>query len=51
MSVTKTIVSTAVMQLRDRGLFSLDDPVNQHIAPVKIANEWEAESPVTTRGC
>lgn len=49
MSVTKTIVSTAVMQLRDRGLFSLDDPVNQHIAPVQIANEWEAESPVTTR--
>jgi CubicO group peptidase (beta-lactamase class C family) len=49
MSVTKTIVSTAVMQLRDRGLFSLDDPLNQHLAPIKIANEWEAESPVTTR--
>jgi CubicO group peptidase (beta-lactamase class C family) len=49
MSVTKTIVSTAVMQLRDRGLFSLDDPVNRHLAPIKIANEWEAESPVTTR--
>jgi CubicO group peptidase (beta-lactamase class C family) len=26
MSVTKTIVSTAAMRLRDRGLFQLDDP-------------------------
>jgi CubicO group peptidase (beta-lactamase class C family) len=49
-SVTKTIVSTAVIQLRDRGLMSLDEPVNQYLAPAKIANEWEAESPVTTRG-
>jgi CubicO group peptidase (beta-lactamase class C family) len=49
-SVTKTIVSTAVIQLRDRGLMSLDEPVNQYVAPAKIANEWEDESPVTTRG-
>ncbi|MBI2912620.1 MAG: beta-lactamase family protein [Chloroflexi bacterium] len=49
LSVTKTIVSTAVMQLRERGLFALDEPVNQCIAPARITNDWEAESPVTTR--
>ncbi|MEO8456746.1 MAG: serine hydrolase domain-containing protein [Chloroflexota bacterium] len=49
MSVTKTIVSTAVMQLRDHGLLDLDAPVNQYLAPTHITNQWEAESPVTTR--
>ena len=49
MSVTKTITSTAVMQLRDRGLLGLDEPVNKYIAPARITNEWEAESPVTMR--
>lgn len=48
-SVTKTMVSTAVMQLRDLGLLPLDDAVNHYLAPAKITNEWEAESPVTTR--
>lgn len=46
MSVTKTIVSTALMQLRDEGYFQLDDPANKHLAPVRIQNEWEDESPV-----
>lgn len=49
MSVTKTIVSTAVMQLRDLGLLPLDDPVTMYLSPARITNEWEAESPVTTR--
>jgi len=49
MSVTKTIVATAVMQLRDRGLLSLDEPANQYLAPTKITNQWESESPVTAR--
>jgi CubicO group peptidase (beta-lactamase class C family) len=49
MSLTKTIVSTAVMQLRDRGLLDLDAPVNRYLAPTHITNQWEAESPVTTR--
>jgi len=48
-SVTKTMVSTAVMQLRDLGLLPLDDAVNHYLAPARITNEWEAESPVTTR--
>lgn len=46
MSVTKTIVSTAAMQLRDRGLFQLSDSVNQHLAPIQVRNRWESESPV-----
>jgi CubicO group peptidase (beta-lactamase class C family) len=49
MSVTKTIVSTAVMKLRDLGLLPLDDPVNHFLAPSHITNEFEAESPVTMR--
>ncbi|HEV8574135.1 MAG TPA: serine hydrolase domain-containing protein, partial [Dehalococcoidia bacterium] len=49
-SVTKTIVSTAVMQLRDRGLIDLDALVNEYLAPSKVTNQWEGESPVTTRG-
>lgn len=48
-SVTKTIVSTAVMQLHDLGLLPLDDPVNHYLAPTHITNEFEAQSPVTTR--
>ncbi len=50
MSVTKPIVVTAMMQLRDAGHFMLDDPANRHLAPqTEITNEWEAESPVTIR--
>jgi len=49
MSVTKPIVGTAVTQLRDAGMFALDDPVNPYLTPVSIKNQWEAESPVTIR--
>lgn len=49
MSVTKTIVATAIMQLRDQGMFQLDDPANSYLAPVSIKNQWEDESPVTIR--
>lgn len=50
MSVTKTIVVSAMMQLRDAGHFHLDDPANKHLAPAStITNQWEAESPVTIR--
>jgi CubicO group peptidase (beta-lactamase class C family) len=48
-SVTKTITATAIMQLRDQGHFGLDDAANQHLAPVRIENEWEFERPVTIR--
>lgn len=46
-SVTKTIVATAVIKLRDLGLLPLDDPVNHYLAPAHITNEFEA--PVTMR--
>ena len=49
MSVTKTMISTALMQLRDEGHFQLDDPANQYLAPTRISNDFEAESPVTIR--
>lgn len=49
MSVTKPIVGTAVLQLGGTGKFALDDPVNRHLTPVSIKNEWETEAPVTIR--
>jgi CubicO group peptidase (beta-lactamase class C family) len=49
MSVTKTIVSTAVMKLHEIGLLPLDDAANHYLAPAHITNQWETESPVTTR--
>ena len=48
-SVTKTIVATAIVQLRDRSLLDLDAPVNVCIAPRAVTNKWEAEAPVTAR--
>ncbi len=48
-SLSKVVTATAIMQLRDKGLFSLDDIANDHLGPVQIRNEWEAESPVTVR--
>lgn len=49
MSVTKTMIATALMQLRDEGHFQLDDPANQYLATARITNEFEDESPVTIR--
>jgi CubicO group peptidase (beta-lactamase class C family) len=46
MSLTKTIVSTALMQLRDEGHFQLNDPANKYLAPAQIQNPWEDEAPV-----
>ena len=48
-SVTKTIVASALMQWVERGAIALDDPVNRHLAPIAVSNEWEARSPVTIR--
>lgn len=49
-SVTKTFIATALMQWQERGRFRLDDRVNDHLAPVRIENEWEETDPVTIRG-
>ncbi len=36
-SITKTFTGTAVMQLRDRGLLHLDDPVVKHVPELRAA--------------
>ena len=38
-SVTKTFTGIAIMQLRDRGLLSLDDPLAKYIPELKMAHD------------
>ncbi|PHP64789.1 hypothetical protein CSC94_22585 [Zhengella mangrovi] len=47
-SITKTITATAVMQLRDRGYFTLDDDVNRFIG-INIRNPGHPDVPITFR--
>jgi len=44
-SITKTFVGTSIMQLQEKGLLSVNDPVAKHL-PGVVQNEWEAENPV-----
>jgi CubicO group peptidase (beta-lactamase class C family) len=37
-SITKTFTGIAIMQLRDRGLLSLDDPVVKYVPELKLAH-------------
>src|SRR5258708_22795211 len=37
-SITKTFTGIAIMQLRDRGLLSLDDPVVKYVPEVRLAH-------------
>lgn len=48
-SVTKSVVATALMQWVERGEVGLDDPVNRHLDPVGVTNDWEERSPITIR--
>jgi CubicO group peptidase (beta-lactamase class C family) len=48
-SVSKSIVATALMRHVETGAIGLDDPVNEHLRPVAVANEWEERSPITIR--
>jgi CubicO group peptidase (beta-lactamase class C family) len=48
-SVTKPVVATALMQCFERGQFDLDDPVNDHFAPIRLQNQFEEQAPVTIR--
>ena len=45
-SLTKTFTGSAVMQLRDRGLLALDDPVALHLPELQVR---EGLAPVTLR--
>jgi CubicO group peptidase (beta-lactamase class C family) len=47
-SVSKTITATAVMQLRDRGLFTLDDDVNRFLR-FPVRNPKYPDQPITFR--
>lgn len=47
-SITKTIASTALMQLYEHGYFSLDDDVNQYL-PFSLRNPNFPDDPITIR--
>jgi CubicO group peptidase (beta-lactamase class C family) len=47
-SITKTITSTALMQLYDQGLFGLDDDVDQYL-PFNLRNPNFPDEPITIR--
>jgi CubicO group peptidase (beta-lactamase class C family) len=47
-SVSKTVTATALMQLYDKGLFDLDDDINEYL-PLKLRNPKYPEVPVTFR--
>ena len=39
-SVTKTFTTTAVMQLRDEGRLTLEDPLTQHIPEFRVGSRY-----------
>ncbi len=48
-SVTKVFTAVAIMQLRDRGLLRLDDPVAQHLPWFSIQSSFDGEPEITVR--
>lgn len=49
-SITKTFTAIAIMQLRDRGLLSLDDPVEKHVPEFRrVHNPHGPTSAITLR--
>ncbi len=48
-SVTKLFTATAVLQLRDAGQLSLDDPVAKHLPEFRVRDPFPASTPVTLR--
>ena len=47
-SISKTLTATAIMQLYDKGLFNLDDDINDYI-PISIRNPKYENDPITFR--
>lgn len=49
-SITKTMTGIAIMQLRDRGLLSLDDPITRYVPELSaVHNPFADAGPVTIR--
>lgn len=49
-SITKTLTAIAILQLRDRGLLSLDDPAVQHLPELaRVHNPFGPVSAITIR--
>ncbi len=46
-SITKTFTATAIMQLRDQGKLSLDDPVQKHLPWFSIKSRFPDSQPIT----
>ena len=49
-SISKLFTSVALLQLRDRGMLSLRDPVSQHLSSYAVEQKYESSSPVTLEG-
>ena len=48
-SISKTFTAIAVMQLRDRGLLELDDPVRRHLRGFRLISARASFGPATIR--
>ncbi|MBZ0112397.1 MAG: beta-lactamase family protein [Thermoanaerobaculia bacterium] len=48
-SVSKIFTSTAILQLRDRGALSLDDPITRFLPNFTVGNPFPGSPPITLR--
>lgn len=48
-SITKLFTATAIVQLRERGLLSLDEPIQAYLPDYRLPDHPEADEPVTLR--
>lgn len=48
-SISKIFTATAILQLRDRGLLRLDDPVAEHLPWFAIESRFTEDGPITIR--
>lgn len=49
-SISKLFTSVGMLQLRDRGLLRLDDPVKKHLSWFDIKQQYEHSPPITIEG-
>jgi len=48
-SISKLFTATAILQLRDRGLLGLDDPVDRYLSWFKVRHRHQGARPITLR--